>query len=79
MNPIFDEPPKNGMKGRVTATRTVWCADCCEWKMATENASAKRAEGEWLADGWVWTRKLGWLCSKCYRARVDSAHSPPFS
>lgn len=70
------QPPKSGMKGRVTTTYTVWCADCHEWFMATENSSRDRSELEWMGCGWVHTWRLGWVCPKCYNARLkDGDHA----
>jgi hypothetical protein len=71
---IYDDPPKSGTKGIITTTRTVWCADCTDWLQATENAGAKRAESEWMGHGWVWTKKLGWVCPECYNARIAKAY-----
>ena len=76
MAAIDDRPPRSGKRGRVTMTRTAWCADCGGRMKATEDSTSERAQAEWMAFGWVWTKRLGWLCDACYRGRVREAAAP---
>jgi hypothetical protein len=57
--------------GRVTSTRTVWCAKCSEWLMAPENNSKTRAESFWMGYGWIRLgHRGGWHCLTCGREEM---------
>jgi hypothetical protein len=60
------------MNGGITTEKTVWCGLCAEWHQTS--ASGEPGCGTFLETirgrGWKRTRKHGWLCPKCAKARV---------
>jgi hypothetical protein len=69
--------PLNGRKGHTSITRTVWCADCSRWKHAEENDSLREVSLFWMAQGWIKTGDLGWICSDCSRRRYEEMYGEP--
>jgi hypothetical protein len=65
---LMAKMPTQNWRGYISTQKTVWCGgpNCSQW----EQVAAGRHIQTWKRHGWKKTRKEGWLCPKCVKARA---------